>query len=111
MGRLASGIAQVPVPSGASTFVPSPPDTILAALRSPQPVLLLKCGSDSKSRLLYTSQILLNDATERNQKIKIVATLKNRNSPKELANLVSSERCEKVIIFNFLQNRGHPKTL
>ena len=95
MGRLASGIPQVPV--RCLYKIPAPPsDTVLAALRSPQPVMLLKCGPDPRSRLLYLSQILLNDASDRGQKIKVVATLRNGLSAKELANLVASERHEKV---------------
>ena len=42
------------------------------------------------------SQILLNDASERGQKIKVVATLRNGLSAKEFANFIASERHEKV---------------
>ena len=47
-------------------------------------------------RLLTVSQILLNDASERGQKIKVVATLRNGLSAKEFANFIASERHEKV---------------
>ena len=95
MGRLASGIPQVPIRSGVKAMTNSP-EPILASLRSPQPVLLLKCGPDPRSRLLRLSQILLNDASERNQKIKVVATLRNGLSAKEFANFIASERHEKI---------------
>jgi HrpA-like RNA helicase len=42
------------------------------------------------------SQILLNDASERGQKIKVVATLGNGLSAKEFANFIASERHEKI---------------
>ena len=42
------------------------------------------------------SQILLNDASERGQKIKVVATLRNGLSAKEFANFLASERHEKI---------------
>ena len=96
MGRLASGIPQVPQRSGIKPLIPNPPKSILSSLQSPQPVMLLKCGPDPRSRLLNVSQILLNDASERGQKIKVVATLRNGLSAKDFANLVASERHEKV---------------
>ena len=46
------------------------------------------------------SQILLNDASERGQKIKVVATLRNGLSAKEFANFIASERHEKVILYD-----------
>ena len=95
MGRLASGIPQVPV----RAKVTSSNDNVLAALRSAQPVVLLKTGPDPRSRLLYLSRILLNDAAERGQKIKVVATLRSGMSAKELANLVAMDRNEKVKMF------------
>lgn len=95
MGRLASGIPQVPIRSGGKNVTMNC-EPLLASLRGGQPVTLLKCGSDPASRLLYLSQILLNDATERGQKIKVVATFKNAMSIKQLANVVASERLEKV---------------
>lgn len=96
MGRLASGIPQVPVRSGGKNVNPMNCEAVLASLRGGQPVTLLKCGSDPASRLLHLSQILLNDATERGQKIKVVATFKNGMSIKQLANIVATERLEKV---------------
>ena len=50
MGRLASGIPQVPIRSGVKPMMSSSPEPILASLRSPQPVMLLKCGPDPRSR-------------------------------------------------------------
>ena len=50
MGRLASGIPQVPIRSGVKPMMSSSPEPILASLNSPQPVMLLKCGPDPRSR-------------------------------------------------------------
>ena len=53
MGRLASGIPQVPIRSGVKPMMSSSPEPILASLRSPQPVMLLKCGPDPRSRWYF----------------------------------------------------------
>ena len=101
MGRLASGIPQIP-PKCNHLARPVPPtDPVLTALRGPQSVVLLKCGPEPRSRLLYVSQLLLNDAAERGQKIKIACTLCNGMSPKEMSTIVALDRNEKVRKLHF----------
>ena len=104
MGRLASGIPQIP-PKCNHLARPVPPtDPVLTALRGPQSVVLLKCGPEPRSRLLYVSQLLLNDAAERGQKIKIACTLCNGMSPKEMSTIVALDRNEKVRKLHFFCN-------
>ena len=71
IGKLASGIPQVPIKSEVKPMISNYSEEILNTLSSPQQVILLKCGPDPRSRLLVLSQILLNDANERGQKIKV----------------------------------------
>ena len=74
MGRLASGIPQIPPKCNHNSRPLPASDPVVMALRGPQAVVLLKCGPEPRSRLLYVSQLLLNDAAERGQKIKIACT-------------------------------------
>ena len=102
MGRLASGIPQIPAKSLNIRPLPvASLDPVTMALRGPQPVVLLKCGADPRSRLLYVSQLLLNDAADRGQKIKVISTLRSGISPKEMACIVSLDRNEKVRFWYF----------
>ena len=99
MGRLASGIPQIPPKCNHNSRPLPASDPVVMALRGPQAVVLLKCGPEPRSRLLYVSQLLLNDAAERGQKIKIACTLCNGMSPKEMSTIVALDRNEKVRYF------------
>ena len=101
MGRLASGIPQIPPKCNHNSRPLPASDPVVMALRGPQAVVLLKCGPEPRSRLLYVSQLLLNDAAERGQKIKIACTLCNGMSPKEMSTIVALDRNEKVNLFKW----------
>jgi hypothetical protein len=93
MGRLNSGIPQIPIRQPVN---PKPPSEMVINHLRNKAVTLLKCGPDANSRLLYLSQILLTDAAETGNKIRIVCTVQAGRHPKEFAELVAHDRNENV---------------
>ena len=94
MSRLTPGIPQVPIKSISSLATTS--DLVMTALKNHQNVVILKCESNPKARLLHLSRLLINDAANRNVKIKVVATLKAGRQPKDYAELLSNDRNETL---------------
>lgn len=93
MGRLAPGLPQVPCKTTLNFEVP---ENVLASLRKHMAVSIFRCGSDAKNRLLFISQILLNDFAERSAKVKIICSLKAGLQPRDFAESLADERNEKA---------------
>merc|ERR1712018_277697 len=100
MSPLTPGIPQVPVRLlQDSTITAQASDIVMASLKNHQSVVILKCASSNpKTRLLYLSQLILNDASERNVKLKVVTTIKAGRQPKEYAEFLSNERKESITL-------------
>ena len=82
-----------------STITAQASDIVMASLKNHQSVVILKCASSNpKTRLLYLSQLILNDASERNVKLKVVTTIKAGRQPKEYAEFLSNERKESITL-------------
>ena len=94
------GIPQVPVRLlQDSKITAQASDIVMASLKNHQSVVILKCASSNpKTRLLYLSQLILNDASERNVKLKVVTTIKAGRQPKEYAEFLSNERKESITL-------------
>ena len=98
MSRLTPGIPKVPDKVNYPSLATVSPNTdlVLTSLRSHQSVIILKCGSNPKARVLHLSRLILNDACERNAKIKVVAALRAGRQPRDYAESITNDRNENL---------------
>ena len=64
MSRLTPGIPQVPIKIHSSLSSPISLDLVMSSLKNHQSVVIFKCGSNSKARLLHLSMSVAKKATK-----------------------------------------------
>ena len=98
MSRLTPGIPKVPDKVNYPSLATVSPNTdlVLTSLKSHQSVIILKCGSNPKARVLHLSRLILSDASERNAKIKVVAALRAGRQPRDYAESITNDRNENL---------------